>query len=113
MPETPGYDAGISNSLLHHLAEPMVLWDTLKTALKPGAPVWVMDLLRPASEARARALVRQYADGEPRILQEDFFHSLCAAYRVEEVQAQLARAGLGQLAVEVIGERHLLVSGRR
>ena len=51
-----GYDAVISNSLLHHLHDPMVLWQTLKAYAKPGAPVFIMDLLRPAGREQARVL---------------------------------------------------------
>ena len=106
------YDAVISNSLLHHLRDPMVLWSTLKQYAKPGAPVFIMDLLRPADRGQARALVDEYAAGEPEILRHDFLHSLLAAYRVVEVADQLRAAGLDGLAVRQISDRHLLVHGR-
>ncbi|MFN8027415.1 MAG: hypothetical protein U0W40_13990 [Acidimicrobiia bacterium] len=58
------------------------------------------------------ALVAQYAAGEPDVLVEDFRASLRAAYRPDEVEEQLAGAGLAHnLAVEAIGDRHLVVSG--
>jgi len=107
-----GYDAVISNSLLHHLHDPLVLWDAVRTSGRPGAAVFIMDLLRPPSPAHATALVEQYAAGEPEILKRDFFNSLCAAYRVGEVRAQLKRSGLTELAVQAASDRHLIVSGR-
>lgn len=106
------YDAVISNSLLHHLQNPMVLWDAIQAHAKPGAPVFVMDLMRPASREEALALKERYAAGEPEVLQRDFFHSLLAAYRVEEVAEQLAQAGLAHLTVRAVSDRHLTVSGR-
>jgi len=106
-----GYDAIISNSLLHHLREPMVLWDTIKSCAKPGAPLFVMDLLRPADREQAQALVDEYAAGEPDVLRRDFFHSLLAAYRQDEVEAQLRAAGLVSLEVAAVSDRHLLVFG--
>jgi SAM-dependent methyltransferase len=106
-----GYDTVISNSLLHHLRDPMVLWETLKQYANPGARVFIMDLLRPADREQAQALVDEYAAGEPDILRHDFFHSLLAAYRIDEVNDQLRRAGLAGLAVEQISDRHLLVHG--
>jgi len=106
------YDAVISNSLLHHLRDPRVLWDTLKHYARPGALVFIMDLLRPASREQAQALVDEYAADEPDILRHDFFHSLLAAYRVEEVEAQLRAAGLDYLGVERTSDRHLLIRGR-
>jgi len=107
-----GYDAVISNSLLHHLHDPLVLWDAVRATGQPGAAVFIMDLLRPPGAAQATALVEQYAAGEPEILQRDFFNSLCAAYRVGEVQAQLEQSGLTELAVQVASDRHFIVSGR-
>lgn len=101
----------ISNSLLHHLHEPQVLWSTVRACALPGARIFVMDLLRPASRARAQALVDEYAAAEPAVLREDFFNSLCAAFTVAEVRAQLQAAGLDELAVREVSDRHLIVSG--
>lgn len=106
------YDAVISNSLLHHLHNPMVLWQSVAAYAAPGAPVFIMDLMRPATPERARQLQLQYAAGEPEILRQDFYNSLCAAYTPEEVRGQLQAAGMAQLRVEVISDRHLTVAGR-
>ena len=107
-----GFDGAISNSLLHHLQEPGVLWETLKENVRPGAPVFVMDLLRPESRSEAEALVETYSGDEPDVLRRDFFLSLCAAYRVDEIEQQLTAAGLSHLTVEVISDRHWVVFGR-
>jgi 2-polyprenyl-3-methyl-5-hydroxy-6-metoxy-1,4-benzoquinol methylase len=106
-----GYDAVISNSLLHHLAEPAVLWSSIEAAARPGAPVFVMDLHRPASTDAAQRLVDEYAADESPVPRDDFYRSLCAAYTPEEVQSQLVRSALPHLRVEVVGDRHLVVYG--
>jgi SAM-dependent methyltransferase len=106
------YDAVISNSLLHHLHEPLGFWSALREAGAPGAAVLVMDLFRPDSAAAARAIVRQYAGGEPEVLQQDYYASLCAAFEPGEVRAQLEASGLGALDVRTVSDRHLLVVGR-
>ncbi len=72
----------------------------------------VADLLRPASQDQARSLVATYAGEEPEVLRRDFFHSLCAALRPDEVRPQLEEAGLGCLEVAAISDRHLAVWGR-
>jgi SAM-dependent methyltransferase len=105
------YDAVISNSLLHHLHEPLVFWNAVKAAGAPGAAVLVMDLFRPPSLGSAQALVAQYAGGEPEVLQRDFLASLCAAFEPAEVQAQLAACGLQMLRVTLVSDRHMLVAG--
>jgi SAM-dependent methyltransferase len=105
------HDAVISNSLLHHLAEPATLWRALAQAARPGAPVLIMDLLRPASREAALALVRLHAGDAPPVLARDFMNSLLAAYRPDEVRRQLRATGLMHLEVEVVSDRHWLVSG--
>lgn len=111
VPLTGGYATVISNSLLHHLHEPAVLWRAVREQSGPGAAVFVMDLMRPASRDEAQALKATYAADEPPVLQRDFFNSLLAAFRPGEVREQLAEAGLGDLTVETVSDRHLIVWG--
>ncbi len=107
------YDLILSNSLLHHLHEPQVLWRSIRAAAKPGALVLIMDLMRPASAGWAAALVESYAAGEPAVLKQDFRNSLHAAFEPAEVTEQLRTAGLrDQLEVHVVSDRHLAVWGR-
>ncbi len=106
------YDVVISNSLLHHLQDPQVLWQAIKQFARPEAPIFVMDLVRPGSQKQAEDLTETYTAGEPEILKRDFYHSLQAAYRDDEIQSQLQEAGLKHLAVEVVSDRHLIVWGR-
>ncbi len=101
----------ISNSLLHHLNDPQVLWQSVLRHAAPGAPVFVMDLRRPDSLESAAALTNTYAANEPDILRNDFYHSLLAAYRVDEIQAQLRCAGIDWLTVSALGDRHIIVYG--
>lgn len=106
------YDLVFSNSLLHHLSDPAVLWSSVRRWGSADGHVFVMDLLRPQSPAEAASLVDLYTAGEPELLRSDFHHSLLAAYRPDELSAQLAGAGLGHLEVEVVSDRHLIVWGR-
>lgn len=110
LPGAP-YDAAISNSLLHHLHDPKVLWSALKQALPSGAPAFVMDLMRPASQTAASDLVQRYAAAEPELLRRDFYHSLLAAFSPSEVEQQLQACGLSALTLKVISDRHLIVYG--
>lgn len=107
----PGFDTVISNSLLHHLHDPQVLWRAIRALAAPGAAVQVMDLLRPDSPRALDQLVALHAREAPEVLRRDFAASLRAAFRVDEIRTQLAAAHLA-LAVEVVSDRHVLVSGR-
>ena len=111
IPELP-YAAIISNSLLHHLHRPGVLWETISAYAVTGTRIYVADLRRPESSDEARRMVGQYAAGEPEILQRDFYNSLLAAFTPQEVEAQLAGAGLN-LSVDVISDRHMVIHGTR
>ena len=105
-------DGVISNSLLHHLPNPLQFWDGVRRLVKPGGVVLVMDLLRPESPDDARALVDRYADGAPAILRRDFYNSLLAAFTDDEVASQLAEMNLSRLLIEVLDDRHWIVAGR-
>lgn len=106
------YDLVLSNSLLHHLHDPQILWQTVREVAKPGALVLIMDLMRPASAMWAESLVAIYAADAPDILQRDFRNSLFAAFEPQEVVHQLREAGLETLEVGVVSDRHLAVYGR-
>jgi len=105
-------DAVVSNSLLHHLADPLDLWRAVRHFGAPGAAVLVMDLHRPASAGEVAALVGRYAADAPEVLRRDFENSLRAAYTVGEVARQLAECGLQDLVVERPSDRHWLAYGR-
>lgn len=107
------FDTVLSNSLLHHLADPGALWTAARAAGAPGAAVLVMDLRRPATPEAAARLVDEYASDAPEVLRRDFHNSLYAAYTPAEVRAQLAAAGLDRhLEVTEISDRHWLAWGR-
>ena len=104
-------DAVISNSLVHHVPNPLRFWYSLKTFLKPGAPILVMDLLRPESPEEAQAIVDEHAAEESAQLRQDFYHSLLAAFTEDEVAAQLAELNLSRCFVDVQDDRHWIVYG--
>ncbi|WP_447969702.1 class I SAM-dependent methyltransferase [Nitrospira sp. M1] len=105
-------DAIISNSLAHHVPNPLQFWYVIKTIAKPGAPVLVMDLIRPESTEDAQALVDQYAANEPEKLRQDFYNSLLAAFTEDDVAAHLAELNLSRLLLDVPDDRHWIVEGR-
>jgi len=108
--EDHGYDAILSKDLLHHLPDPSVLWKEIARLGRPGAAVYVMDLVRPSTSEDARRIVETVAAREDPILREDFYNSLCAAFTIDELRAQLVAAGLN-LEVARVSDRHMLVKG--
>ena len=110
-PPTVPYDLIFSNSLLHHLHDPTILWNEILRQGASGTQVYIMDLSRPEDEMRAREIVEEYAADEADILKYDFYHSLLAAFRPNELELQLQDANLSQLRVQQVTDRHLVVSG--
>jgi ubiquinone/menaquinone biosynthesis C-methylase UbiE len=107
-----GFEGVVSNSLLHHMPRPEVFWAEVARLGRVGAAVLVTDLHRPESVERARDIVQTYSGDEPEVLKRDFFHSLCAAFTLAEVKAQVREAGLATLSCEMISDRHWAVWGR-
>ncbi len=103
------YSVIFCNAMLHHLHDPLVLWDLIGTTNNRPF-VFVMDLMRPDSDEQVNELVEKYASGEPEILKKDFRNSLKAAFTANEVESQLSCVGLGELAVSIVSDRHLSVS---
>lgn len=108
-----GYDAVVSNSLLHHLHDPQVLWRTVRQLAAPGAAVYIKDLRRPADQATLERLVATHAAQAPPVLQHDYRQSLRAAFTAPEVEEQLRQAGLEQLLVRDLDDRYLEIMGRQ
>jgi ubiquinone/menaquinone biosynthesis C-methylase UbiE len=88
------YGIVISNSFLHHLADPMILWEAIHEYCLPGAAILVIDLLRPANEEAAQLVVDKYIPGAPPLLRQDMLLSLRAAFTMEEVTTQLQQSNL-------------------
>ena len=106
------FAATVCTGALHHFHDPMVLWNTMREVAKPGTRVLVQDLTRPDSPEAAHALVDRYAAGEPEILRHDYFHSLCAAFTLDEIREQLHAVDFDHFAVDAVSDRHVVVSGR-
>jgi ubiquinone/menaquinone biosynthesis C-methylase UbiE len=110
-PPAGAFDVVLSKDFLHHLPEPATLWSEIRRLGRPGARVWVMDLVRPTSEEIAREMVERDAGGNDPVLKRDFYHSLLAAFTADEVAAQLEMARLA-FTVRPAGARHLIVEGQ-
>jgi len=113
-PQLPvGFSAVVSNSLLHHLHDPQVLWSSVKALAAAGAAVYIKDLRRPSSPEAALALRDRHLSQAPAVLQHDYVASLHAAFTLVEVRRQLEQAGLAEaLQVAELDDRYLEICGR-
>ncbi|MFG0316969.1 MAG: class I SAM-dependent methyltransferase [Planctomycetota bacterium JB042] len=99
-------DAVLSNSIVHHLPDPVPCFEEIRRVLRPGGALLLRDLRRPVDVADLERLVATYAadcDDRQRGLFRDSLH---AAFTVDEVKEMLGRAGLGDLEVFESSDRH-------
>ncbi|MGB0825150.1 MAG: class I SAM-dependent methyltransferase, partial [Synechococcus sp.] len=104
-------DLIVSNSLLHHLHQPDLLWTVTQALAAPGCRALHRDLRRPASDAEIEQLLLKHLPSAPEVLQHDFAASLAAAFEPQEVTAELHRLDLNELTVSAEDDRYLVVSG--
>ena len=104
-------DLVVSNSLLHHLHQPDLLWKVSRALAAPGCRTLHRDLRRPSSDAEVQQLLLKHLPSAPEVLQHDFAASLAAAFEPQEVTEELHKLGLNQLTVSVEDDRYLVVSG--
>lgn len=101
----------MSKDMLHHLPDPMALWQQIRALVQAPTDIYVMDLMRPDTPEQAEATVEAVTPDAPAVLKEDFYNSLRAAFTPAELRQQLAAAGL-PLEVKAVSDRHQLVWGQ-
>ncbi|WP_146522479.1 class I SAM-dependent methyltransferase [Stieleria varia] len=108
--EQAAVDTVISNTLLHHLAEPGIAIAQAVKLLRPGGRLFLRDLFRPESDDEVERLVTLYADGESEQARQLFRQSLHAALTLSEIQSLVndLPGGLGIPAqnVQMTSDRH-------
>lgn len=106
------YDAVISNSIIHHIPEPLHSLREMVRVLRPGGVLFVRDLLRPSDLATLDRLVEQHAAGANPHQRRLFAESLRAALTVEEVASLLQQVGLPAHWVAATSDRHWTICSR-
>jgi ubiquinone/menaquinone biosynthesis C-methylase UbiE len=103
---TASFDLVMSNSTLHHLADPVLLLREAGRLVKPGGAIIVRDLLRPESEEEAWSIVDRAAPNDSARQRRLFFESLRAALTLDELRSAADEAGLSGLEIARISSRH-------
>ena len=104
-------DVIVSNSVLHHLHDPLQFWRLVAVMGAPGSVVLHRDLRRPDSETQLNQLQQRYLPDAPACLIDDYRASLRAAFTIDEVQSQLEVLGLERFSVREEDDRYLSVIG--
>lgn len=100
------FDFVISNSLLHHLADPLTALRAACMLVKPGGRLFFRDLLRPDQLETVESLVQQHCGDEPDAAQQLFRQSLHAALRLDEARRLAVDCGLDPNDLRQSSDRH-------
>lgn len=104
------FDGVISNSLIHHVAEPQWAIFQMVRVLRPGGRLFIRDLVRPATLIELEQLVARHAAHETPANQQLLRQSLHAALTLEEVRTLAAQVGLPADSVQLTSDRHWTLS---
>jgi ubiquinone/menaquinone biosynthesis C-methylase UbiE len=111
MPYRDGqFDAVVSNSIVHHIPEPLDVQREMRRVLRAGGWLFVRDLLRPDSEAQLDHLVELYAGDANAHQRQMFRDSLHAALTLSEVRKLLEAINLSADAVSQTSDRHWTIA---
>lgn len=107
MPYPDGYfQMVISNSLVHHLPEPLPLFQEISRVLQPNGAIFIRDLMRPADEQAIDALTESIGSEYDAHQTKLFRDSLQAALTIDEVKDLILQSGLENVKVYPSSERH-------
>jgi ubiquinone/menaquinone biosynthesis C-methylase UbiE len=96
----------ISNSILHHIAEPRHVVAEALRVTAPGGVNFHRDLVRPHDEAQLEHLVTTYAGAATPYQRKLFADSLRAALTLEEIRELVAVSGFPPNTVQMTSDRH-------
>ncbi len=105
------FDIVMSNSIIHHIPEPIDSLREMIRVLSPGGLLFVRDLLRPEFETDVESLVETYAGNENESAKQLFRQSLHAALTVDEIRRLLTDCGWPADNVTQTTDRHWTIAG--
>ena len=106
------FDVVMSNSIIHHIPEPIMVLREMVRVLRPGGLLFVRDLMRPENSQVVDVLVSTYAGDENDHQRQMFQDSLHAALTIHEIQQLLNDCDLpGGWATQTT-DRHWTIEGR-
>ena len=100
------FDTVISNSIIHHIPEPIQCVREMVRVTADGGMLFVRDLLRPGTDAEAKRIVQEYTGDENEHSQQMFDDSLRAALSLDEIRDIATEFGFDPESVQQTTDRH-------
>ena len=104
--EDHSFDVVMSNSIVHHVPEPMAVLREAIRVTRPGGLLFFRDLVRPADEVELNQLVECYSGDDDEFQRAMFHDSLRASLTVNEVREMLSALGQDPESVKATSDRH-------
>ncbi|MDY6785932.1 MAG: class I SAM-dependent methyltransferase [Cyanobacteriota bacterium] len=100
------FDFVLSNSLVHHLPDPLPFFQEIARVLKPPGAILIRDLLRPPSAENVEEIVEavgpQYSPHQTQLFRD----SLRAAFTLSEVEQLFERSRIEGVRIYQSSDRH-------
>ena len=100
------FHAVISNSILHHIADPQAVLAEAVRVVTPGGLLFHRDLARPSDEGELQHLIETYAGAATSCQRNLFADSLRAALALGEVRELVSHFGFAPNTVQMTSDRH-------
>ena len=100
------FHAVMSNSIVHHIPDPMVVLAEAVRVTLTGGLLFFRDLMRPQSRKEVARFVRLYAGNENPRQRKMFEESLCAALSLVEIRMLVGSLGFAPETVQASSDRH-------
>lgn len=100
------FDVVMSNSIIHHIPEPITVLREAVRVTRPGGLLFIRDLLRPESDQQLAHFVATYAADCNDHQRQMFADSLHAALALEEIRDLVASLGFPREGVQQTSDRH-------
>jgi ubiquinone/menaquinone biosynthesis C-methylase UbiE len=107
------FEGVISNTIVHHIPDPVPALAAMKERVAPGGTLMVRDLARPDSTEEVARLVELYAGHESPKARGLFEASLNAALTLEEIRGLVQRMGIPWTCVAMTSDRHWTILWNR
>jgi ubiquinone/menaquinone biosynthesis C-methylase UbiE len=107
------FDVVMSNSIVHHIADPIVVLREAVRVTAPGGLIFFRDLMRPADDATVNHLVETYTGQENEHQQKMFEDSLRASLNLDEIREIVEQLGCDPTKVNATSDRHWTWSQRK
>ncbi len=107
------FDVVFSNTVLHHIPEPLQMLAEAHRVLKQGGLLVIRDLFRPDTMDAVDVLVTRHASNDTPTQRQLFHDSLLAALTRDELLALAQELKHSQYEVVIDSDRHMTLQGQK